>query len=71
MLKYLTWTKIPRGKEEDVSSENSKDMVNGAFKESIEGQDQKAWCMVEENEYSNGRLTCEIQPEPVQERKTE
>lgn len=40
-------------------------MVNGAFKGSREGQKQKAPCMAEENEYSRGRLTCEIQAEPV------
>lgn len=40
-------------------------MVNGAFKGTIEGQKQKALCMAEKNEYIHGRLTCEIQPEPV------
>lgn len=40
-------------------------MANGAFKKRTEGQEQK------ENESSRGRLACEIQPEPVWERKRE
>lgn len=40
-------------------------MANGAFKKRTEGQEQK------ENECSRGRLACEVQPEPVWERKRE
>lgn len=65
-------TDIPTGHEHEVaSSEDGNYIVNGAFKESVEGQRQKAPCMAEENEHSRGRLTCEIQPEPMQERKRE
>lgn len=54
-----------------ASSDEGNYIVNGAFKESKEVQRQKARCMAEENVYSCGRLTCEIQPEPMQERKRE
>lgn len=50
---------------EVASSEDSNYTVGNVFKGSIEGQNQKAPCMAEENENIHGRLTCEIQPEPV------
>lgn len=57
------------GEEKDghevALSEDGNYLVNEAFKGSVEGQKQKAPCMAEENENSRGRLTCEIQPEPV------
>lgn len=54
-----------------MSSEDDIYIVNGAFKRSADGQKQKSLCMAEESEYSRGRITCEIHPEPEQERKRE